>query len=197
MALNDFYFLPPVFLPRNAAHFATRPLVKCIVITPAALPICPGLILQLNCFSFRRGRNFGTIVVDLEDHKVIDLLPDIKKETVSEWLKEHPEIEIISRDRASAFTEAGRMAAPQAVQIADRFHVSQNLWEVCEALIKYNYPSIRQILANQSREAGPATPGLSGDELTVGVDSPPNFIEKPAPAESQQIVRERPQKSSG
>ncbi len=149
--------------------------------------------------SLRRGRNFGTILVDLEAHKVIDLLSDIKKETVSEWLKEHPEIEIISRDRASAFAEAGRVAAPQAVQIADRFHVSVNLWEACESLIKHNYPSIRQILGNQSREAGPPIPGVSGDELAAGVDaiqpSPTQFNMKPAPAESQPIVRERPQSS--
>jgi len=106
-------------------------------------------------------------VVDLEARRVIDLLPDIKMGTVSEWLKQHPEIEIISRDRASAFAEAGRVAAPQAVQIADCFHVAQNLWEACESLIKHNYPSIRQILGTQNGEVRAAIPGVSGDELAA------------------------------
>ena len=88
-------------------------------------------VVGVDDFSFRRDRNFGTILVDLETHRVIDLLPDIKMGTVSEWLKEHPEIEIISRDRASAFAEAGRVAAPQAVQIADRFHIAVRRIGIC------------------------------------------------------------------
>jgi len=112
-------------------------------------------VLGIDDFSFRRGRNFGTILLDLERQKVIDLLPDIKKETVIEWLKEHPEVEIISRDRAGAFAEASRLAAPQALQVADRFHVSQNLWEACEALIKQNYQSIGQVLSKKNSVATP------------------------------------------
>ena len=162
-------------------------------------------VVGVDDFSFRRGRNFGTILVDLETHKVIDLLPDIKMETVSEWLNEHPEIEIISRDRASAFAEAGRMAAPQAVQIADRFHVSVNLWEACESLIKANYPTIRQILGSQSGEfSSPVIQDTLGKELALEADptqpSPTQpqsqsqqLIEEPVPAPNPTIVRERPQ----
>ena len=145
-------------------------------------------VVGIDDFSFRRGRNFGSIVVDLEAHKIIDLLPDIKKETVSKWLKEHPEIEIISRDRASAFAEAGRIAAPQAVQIADRFHISQNLWEAGEALIKANYPTIRQLLSHQSSEFKPPLP-----DATEAGSTQTQLIEKLAPAQSPAIVRERPQ----
>jgi transcriptional regulator with XRE-family HTH domain len=159
-------------------------------------------VVGVDDFSFRRGRNFGTILVDLESHNVIDLLPDIKKETVSEWLKEHPEIEIISRDRANAFAEAGRMAAPQALQIADRFHVAQNLWEACEALIKANYPTIRQILGSQSGEIRPQVPGTLGDALAAEADAtqpspvPIQLVGEVALTQSisrQPIVRERPQ----
>ncbi len=146
-------------------------------------------VVGVDDFSFRRGRNFGTILVDLETHKVIDLLPDIKKETVSEWLKEHSEIKIISRDRASAFAEAGRVGAPQAVQIADRFHVAQNLWEACEALIKHNYPSIRQILGKQSGEAGLGIPVLLVDKVADAEASISQFSLSQLTEESGQVER--------
>ena len=141
--------------------------------------------------SLRRGRNFGTILLDLERQKVIDLLPDIKKETVAKWLQKHPEIEIISRDRAGAFAEAARVAAPQAIQVADRFHVSQNLWDACEALIKQNYQAIRQILSNEAASAS-----LKQPDLIQSV--PPPVEEEVQPTEetnlnSIPIVRERPQ----
>jgi transposase len=147
-------------------------------------------VLGIDDFSFRRGRNFGTILLDLERQKVIDLLPDIRKETVAQWLQKHPEIEIISRDRAGAFAEAARVAAPNALQIADRFHVSQNLWDACEALIKQNYQAIRQILSNEAASASLNQPG--------SIQPGPAPVEEVQPNEetnlnSTPIVRERPQ----
>jgi transposase len=125
-------------------------------------------VLGIDDFSFRRGHNFGTILLDLERQKVIDLLPDIKKETVAKWLEGHSEIEIISRDRASAFAEAARMAAPQALQVADRFHISENLWHACEALIKQNYQSIRQILGSEAATKGQPDLIQAGEEVVQG-----------------------------
>jgi transposase len=166
------------------------------------LPLPPSgevRVVGIDDFAFRRGRNYGTILVDLEDHIVIDLLPDIKKETVIEWLKGHPEIEIISRDRASAFAEAGRVAAPQALQIADRFHISQNLWETCEALIKQNYSTIRQVLDKQNDEVRPGIEGLLAVEAAIKPAeeaSQPRRIEEVTSTQvvsMQPVVRERPQ----
>ncbi len=147
-------------------------------------------VLGIDDFSFRRGRNFGTILLDLERQKVIDLLSDIKKETVAEWLQKHPEIEIISRDRDGAFAEAARVAAPQAIQVADRFHISQNLWEACEALIKQNYQSITQTLNNEAASIKQKQPDLI---QPVPVEGVAQSSEKLNP-NSTTIVRERPQR---
>jgi len=71
--------------------------------------------------------------VDLERREVIDLLPDRSAGTTAAWLKRHPEIEIISRDRCGSFAQGGREGAPQARQIADRFHLLQNLREAIQS----------------------------------------------------------------
>jgi transposase len=79
--------------------------------------------LGIDDFAFRRGRKFGTILVDLQSHNVIDLLPDRKAETAKAWMKAHPEIKLVSRDRGGDYASAAASGAPQAIQCADRFHV--------------------------------------------------------------------------
>jgi transposase len=91
--------------------------------------------LGIDDFSFRRGYRFGTILVDLESHRVIDLLPDRQAKTSAAWMKDNPEIHAVSRDRASAYASAAAEAAPQAIQIADRFHVCKNLTEATQLLL--------------------------------------------------------------
>jgi transposase len=88
--------------------------------------------LGIDDFSFRRGRKFGTILVDMQSHQVIDLLPDRKKETAAAWMSLHPEIDLVSRDRGGDYAAGAREGAPQATQIADRFHMYKNLGEAVE-----------------------------------------------------------------
>ena len=79
--------------------------------------------LGVDDFAFRKGHNYGTILVDLETHQPIALLSDRKAETLIEWLQAHPGIEVLSRDRSKTYKSAMDKAAPDAMQVADRFHV--------------------------------------------------------------------------
>jgi transposase len=100
--------------------------------------------IGIDDFSFRRGRKFGTIVVDLQTHKVLDVLPDRTADTSATWMQEHPEIEIVSRDRGGDYAAAARKAAPQAIQCADRFHIFKNLTEAVERTLALCRAEIRK-----------------------------------------------------
>ena len=88
--------------------------------------------IGIDDFSFRRGHKFGTIVVDLQTHTVLDLLPDRTADTSAAWMTTHPEIELVSRDRGGDYALAARKAVPAATQCADRFHMYKNLTEAVE-----------------------------------------------------------------
>ena len=103
-------------------------LVRALEVPQRAVP----QVLGIDDFALRKGQKYGTILVDLEKRHPVDLLPDRKKATVMAWLKAHPGVKVISRDRGGTYAEAAREGAPLATQIADRFHLSQNLGETLE-----------------------------------------------------------------
>src|SRR6266849_238452 len=93
------------------------------------------LYLGIDDFSFRRGYRFGTILVNLESRRIVDLLPDREAETSAAWMRQQPDIFVVSRDRGGEYAKAATLGAPQAVQCADRFHVVKNLTEATQLLL--------------------------------------------------------------
>jgi len=93
-------------------------------------------ILGVDDFAFKRGRRYGAILVDLRTHRPIDLLPERTADAFSLWLRTHPGVLIVSRDRSTEFARGASDGAPEAIQIADRFHLLQNLREAGERTLK-------------------------------------------------------------
>jgi len=121
-------------------------------------------VLGVDDWAFRKGHRYGTILVDLERRRVVDLLEDRKAETLAPWLSQQAGLEVISRDRASAYAEAARKGAPQAVQVADRWHVLQNLVEALERCLLRFRPALKAAAGAGDSIFGPL-PSSSEAEL--------------------------------
>lgn len=93
--------------------------------------------------------------MDLDTHQVIDLLPDRQDETATTWMQAHAEITHVSRDRGSEYASAASRGAPQAIQVADRFHMAKNLSEAVQELLARVLTELKA--ASQRTEAAPAT----------------------------------------
>jgi len=91
-----------------------------------AVPTEPLVVVGVDDWAFRRNYRYGTIVCDLERRRIVALLPDRETATVQAWLAEHPEIKIVSRDRGGGYGEAAAKALPEAIQVADRWHLMEN-----------------------------------------------------------------------
>jgi hypothetical protein len=109
--------------------------------------------IAIDNWSWRKGFRYGTIVVDLERRTVADVLKSRSAQGTADWLKQHPEIEFVRRDRCGLYAQGIRKGAPSARQVADRFHLMQNLRE-----------SIEREMTSVSRGAGrPRLRAVAGD----------------------------------
>ena len=110
-------------------------------------------VAGIDEWAWRKGTTYGTVIVDLERHKVVDLLPDRTAASVAKWFSDHPEVEFVSRDRAGVYADGVRQGAPQARQGADRFHLLMNFRETVAREMNGIGPPIREnSLAGEDRE---------------------------------------------
>jgi transposase len=115
------------------------------VITAARRAICaePIRVLGVDDWAWNKGKSFGTILVDLERSVVADLLPTRSADSLAAWLEKHPEVMVVSRDRQGSYADGARRGAPQAKQVADRFHLALNLTQAVERELAVQRPYLQ------------------------------------------------------
>jgi len=119
----------------------------------------PPRVVGVDEWAWKRGLRYGTLLCDLERRMPLDVLPDRSVETVAAWFKKHPSIEVISRDRSAEFAAAAFQGAPQAIQVADRWHLGKNLAETLSTVLaRCRADCIRASRANVQEEEPLQTP---------------------------------------
>jgi len=129
---------------RQGLHTSRATLLRLIARAPLP-PVGTPRVLGVDDWSQRRGRTYGTILVDEEQRRPIELLQDRTAATLAGWLEAHPSIQVLTRDRSTAYAEGAARGARQAVQVADRFHVIDDLGEVVEKILDRHRPALREL----------------------------------------------------
>jgi transposase/transposase IS204/IS1001/IS1096/IS1165 family protein len=143
-------------------------------------------IIGVDDWAIRKGRTYGALIVDLERHQPIDVLPDAKAKTFATWLQQYPTITLISRDRAGNFAEGALRGAPQAIQVADRFHLFGNLGDALQRLLEQHPAALRAAAQQEEQQTG----GLQAADCLI-LEFVPAWIATVSRANATPMVQER------
>ncbi|SDD96523.1 transposase [Belnapia rosea] len=119
-------------------------------------------VLAVNEWAWRCGHRYGTVLVDLERNRVVDLLSDRRAESLSAWLRANPGVEIVAQDRAGVYADGARQGALDAVQVTDRWHLLRNLGDTIHAVTDRHHAAVhrigREVMAQLAAEDVQSTP---------------------------------------
>lgn len=135
------------------------------------------------------GCSYGTILVDLEKRKPIDLLPDREMGTVKKWLETRPGIEIVSRDRASCYSKAAELGAPQAIQVADRWHLLKNLGDALKRMLDKHNQELRLAAKDIAQAQRDEEETRKSTVEEIDSNGEPAANNSPAPKEKQPLSK--------
>jgi transposase len=135
----------------------------------------------IDDWATRKGHSYGTILIDLERGTVIDLLPGRDGEAVKVWLAANPQVEVITRDRRPAYTQAATAAAPEAKQVADRFHLLRNVREAVERILSRVGPEVRAANAGVNTPTPPTVSGSTTEPPILPVSTAEDAVVTPTP----------------